>query len=175
VRHDALLPPQVHHVAYLVDDLEAAIRNAVDTFGAGPFFVLRDVPLDATADSEPVEFKHSAAFGQWGSLAMEFMQVDSYGSARLASAMGDPGPRVGHMAWVVPSLNDTIATLDRADLPMLMRARAGDIEFAMYDGRRQYGHHLEIHADSDGFRGFFQLVRDASVDWDGEDPIREPN
>jgi hypothetical protein len=31
----------VHHLAYLVDDLEATVEHLVSKFGAGPFFVLR--------------------------------------------------------------------------------------------------------------------------------------
>jgi hypothetical protein len=175
MRHDALLPSQLHHVAYLVDDLEPAIHNAVETFGAGPFFVLRNVPLQTIAEGEQVDFEHSAAFGQWGPLVMELMQIDRYGSAQLASAMNRRSPTVGHLAWAVPALDATMSQLDRADIPLLMRARTGDIEFAIYDGRPQFGHQLEIHADSDGFRAFFEQVRQASVGWDGTEPIRDPN
>ena len=32
--------------------------------------------------------------------------------------------------------------------------------------------HVELHADSLGLRDFFALIQDASVEWDGSDPLR---
>ncbi len=33
-----------HHSAYVVDDIEATVNRLVGQLGAGPFFVLEDVP-----------------------------------------------------------------------------------------------------------------------------------
>jgi catechol 2,3-dioxygenase-like lactoylglutathione lyase family enzyme len=170
-----LLPARPHHVAYLVDDLELAASNTAEVLGAGPFFVLRDIPLDATSHGAAVDFNHSAAFGQWGPLFMELMQVDHTSTAELTSAFGASGPVLGHVAWAVPDLDVTSAEVEQAGLPLLMWARAGDIEFAMHDARDKLGYLLEIHVESPGFLGFFEQVHQASIDWDGTNPLREPD
>lgn len=37
------------------------------------------------------------------------------------------------------------------------------------------GHHVELHADSQGLRDFFAMIHGASVEWDGSDPLRSPS
>ena len=51
-------------------------------------------------------------------------------------------------------------------------AALGDIHFAYHDATRTLGHHVEVHDDSEGFRGFFAMMRDAGEGWDGRDPLR---
>jgi hypothetical protein len=44
-----LLRPQLgepHHHAYVVDDIEAIAERLANQLGAGPFFLVEDVPLD---------------------------------------------------------------------------------------------------------------------------------
>src|SRR3954454_3566283 len=66
----------IHHLAYLVDDLEAAVEHLVSKFGAGPFFVLRDVAFEhLTSRGEPATFAHDSAFGQCGAVPVEVIQV----------------------------------------------------------------------------------------------------
>jgi hypothetical protein len=35
-----------HHYAYVVDDIAATVERLVDSFGAGPFFRIENVPLE---------------------------------------------------------------------------------------------------------------------------------
>ena len=106
---------------------------------------------------------------------MELMQVDDAGSEELRAAFGGAGPVIGHLAWAVSNLDATSAEVAQADMPLLMRANAGDIEFAMHDARHRLGHLLEIHVESPGFVGFFEQVHQASIGWDGKEPIRDPD
>jgi hypothetical protein len=44
-----LFRPQLgepHHYAYVVDDVEATVSRLVDQLGAGPFFLIDNVPLE---------------------------------------------------------------------------------------------------------------------------------
>ena len=36
----------IHHLGYVVEDLEATVQRLVSELGAGPFFVLRDVSFE---------------------------------------------------------------------------------------------------------------------------------
>ena len=166
-------PP--HHISYAVADLDRAIHRAAETVGAGPFFVLRDVPLTATSGGEPAEFLHSSAFGQWGAVRLEFQQIEHCAPDHVAAAMGSVTPTMNHIGWAVPSLDSAAEALDQAGIPQFLRANIGDIDFTIHDARELYGHNVELHADSDGFRAFFEQVLNASIDWDGQDPIRTPS
>jgi hypothetical protein len=166
---------RIHHVAYAVDDLDAAVLHAVETVGAGPFFAFRNIELTPVSRGEPALFEHSAAFGQWGSVVLEFMTIDRAGPEHVEAALVSATPTINHIGCVVASLDDESAELETRGFPAFLRAGIGDIEFVMHDARALLGHNLEVHQDSEGFRGFFSQVYEAAVDWDGRDPIRELN
>ena len=46
-------------------------------------------------------------------------------------------------------------------------------EFAFIDASRTLGHMIELYEGSDGLKGFYSMVADAAVQWDGKDLIRE--
>ena len=46
------------------------------------------------------------------------------------------------------------------------------VDFAFIDARKLLGHMIEIYPRSDGVVGFYRHVREASVSWSGEDPLR---
>jgi hypothetical protein len=48
----------------------------------------------------------------------------------------------------------------------------GDIDSTLHDAAATLGHHVELHADCQQLRDVFGMVRDASVGWDGSDPLR---
>jgi hypothetical protein len=165
------LSARFHHLAYGVDRLDEAIADAATRLGAGPFFVLRDVPLAAIADGEPVAFEHSSAFGRWGDTFLELMQIDRCDRDRIHT----PIPGINHLAWAVPTLEAAGRELDGGGMPEILRAELGDIAFVLHDAQEQFGHNVELHADSEGFRAFFRQIAEASESWDGRDPIREPD
>jgi hypothetical protein len=66
----------IHHLGYVVEDLETTVQRLVSGLGAGPFFVVRDVPLEeVTSRCEAATFQHDSAFGQCGAMPIEVMQL----------------------------------------------------------------------------------------------------
>jgi hypothetical protein len=57
-------------------------------------------------------------------------------------------------------------------MPEYLSSRLGDVEATLHDGTAVLGHSLEIHAESEGLRGFFAMVMDAARGWDGSRPLR---
>ena len=49
---------------------------------------------------------------------------------------------------------------------------ANGVRFAFADANAAMGHYLELYQESDAIRGFYQFVREASVGWDGRNPVR---
>jgi hypothetical protein len=49
------------------------------------------------------------------------------------------------------------------------------VDLTYHEAARATGHHVELHADSQGLRDFFAMIHGASVEWDGSDPLREPS
>jgi methylmalonyl-CoA/ethylmalonyl-CoA epimerase len=168
----------VHHLAYLVEDLEATVERLVSKFGAGPFFVLRDVAFEhLTSRGEPATFAHDSAFGQCGALPIEVMQVKRLEPERVRMGFAFSVPQLHHTAYVVAAehLGEARDELERRGLRAFLHATNGEIDSTLHDAAQTLGHHVELHADCQQLREVFGMVRDASVGWDGSHPLRSVN
>ena len=161
---DLFRPPlgEPHHHAYVVEDIEATVKRLVDQLGAGPFFLIENVPLEnVVSRGEPAEFVHNSAFG----------------ALRRRRDRADPGPEPGARArregllrlrgrasstsptscrrrrW--PTLR---SSLDERGLPQYLSSQLGGVETTLHDASATLGHDIEIHVDNEGLRGFFGMV-----------------
>jgi methylmalonyl-CoA/ethylmalonyl-CoA epimerase len=166
----------IHHQGYVVAEIEASVERLAESLGAGPFFVVRDVPLErVTSYGEPATFDHDSAFGQCGAMPIEIIQLKRLEPEPLREKFSQSPPRLHHTAYVVARerLAEARDELERRGLPAFLHATMGDLDSTLHDGSLVTGHHLELHADCQGLRDFFGMVRSASVGWDGSDPLRQ--
>ena len=173
-----LFRPQLgepHHCAYVVEDIEATVNRLVDQLGAGPFFLIESVPLtNVLSHGEPAEFVHNSAFGYSGDGAVELIAAISLAPERVEKAFADPRPRIQHVAYVVPpaEVADLRRSLDERGLRQYLSSQLGEVETTLHDASAVLGHDIEIHADNEGLRSFFEMVRGGAEGWDGSDPLR---
>ncbi len=169
-----MLPYPVVQIAYFVPDSQVAALQMVERFGAGPFFFIPRIELSAgEVQGKSQKFLHSSAYGQWGNVMMELVQQDEEGPSpfRMMYQPGEQG--VHHMAMMVDSMQVTYAECERLGLDIAAKAvTLTGTEFAFIDTVAQMGHMIEIYEKSEGLLGFYEMVREASVDWDGSDPVR---
>jgi hypothetical protein len=157
-------------LAYAVPDVRvAAARWIAD--GVGPFFVLDHIEVrDVRVRGEPGAFDHSSAYAWWGGLMVELIQQHDGGPAPLVGTSG-----LHHVAFFVDGRDDAATDLVRRGAPELLFATtAGGLSFAFHDARRTHGHLIEIYEPTARITGFYDMVRDASRGWSGDDPIRSP-
>jgi methylmalonyl-CoA/ethylmalonyl-CoA epimerase len=173
-----LFRPQLgepHHCAYVVEDLEATVNRLVDQLGAGPFFLLENVPLEnVLSRGEPAEFVHNSAFGYCGDGAIELIEAVSLAPERVEKAFSAPRPRIHHVAYVVPptEVDDLRRSLDERGLSEYLGSQLGQVETTLHDASAALGHDIEIHADNKGLHDFFGMVRGGAEGWDGSQPLR---
>jgi len=131
-----------HHYAYVVDDIEATVSRLVDQLGAGPFFLIQNVPLEnVLSRGEPAEFVRNSAH-------------------HVAYAV--PPTEVA----------DLRSSLAERGLTEYLSSRLGEVETTLHDASAALGHDIEIHVDSEGLRDFFEMVRAGADGWDGSEPLR---
>ena len=173
-----LFRPQLgepHHHAYVVEDIEATVNRLVDQLGAGPFFLVQNVPLDnVLSRGEPAEFKHNSAFGACGGGVIELMETISLAPERVEERFSGPRPGIHHVAYAVPrtEVADLRSSLDQRGLPQYLSARLGETENTFHDASASLGHDIEIHLDCQALRDFFGMVRGGAEGWDGSEPLR---
>src|SRR3954454_2236145 len=115
-----------HHIGYVVDDLEAAVHDAVARFGAGPFYFAEHMEFEeVTFKGEPAVFDHSSAFGQWGPIRIEFTVIHHTEPAELGQTMTTSS--VGHVGILVDDLEAASAQLDAAGAPAYHAGRTGPV------------------------------------------------
>lgn len=168
----------IHHLGYVVEDLESTIQRLVGELGAGPFFVVRDVPLEqVTSHGEAATFQHDSAFGQCGAVPIEVLQLKRLEPERVRKAFSQPPPHLHHTAYVVAPerVAEAREDLERRGLPAFLHATLGELDLTYHEAAHTTGHHVELHADNQGLRDFFAMIHAASLEWDGSDPLRSPS
>ncbi len=64
------------------------------------------------------------------------------------------------------------SSLDERGLSQYLSAQLGAVDMTLHDASGALGHDIEIHADSEGLREFFGMVRGGAEAWDGSEPLR---
>ena len=173
-----LFRPQLgkpHHSAYVVEDIATTVSRLVDQLGAGPFFLIENVPLEKVlSHGESAEFVHNSAFGYCGDGAIELIEPVSLAPERVEKGFSAPRPRIQHVAYVVPptEVDELRSSLDERGLAQYLSTWLGGAETTLHDASAALGHDIEIHADNEGLHGFFAMVKGAAEGWDGSEPLR---
>ena len=173
-----LFRPQLgepHHYAYLVEDIEETVNRLVDQLGAGPFFLVENVPLEnVLSRGEPAEFVHNSAFGLCGDGAIELIEAVSLAPERVEKGFSGPRPRIHHVAYAVPptEVADVRRSLDERGLSQYLSSQLGEVDTTLHDASVTVGHDIEIHVDSEALQAFFEMVRGGAKGWDGSQPLR---
>ncbi|MBT3463240.1 MAG: hypothetical protein HN453_13765 [Gammaproteobacteria bacterium] len=164
----------VVQVAYHVPDIEAAAIAMANQTGAGPFFVSRNIVLaHGEHRGEPCPFVHSSAYGQWGAVMVEFVQQDSQGPSPFRDLYQAHERGLHHMAVMTTDIEASYQHFEDHGMPRVTRAVTDSgVEFAFLDALDTLGHFIEIYEASPQLLGFYDFVRTAAVDWQGEAPIR---
>ncbi len=161
-------------VAYHVSDSVKAAEKMAKLYGAGPFFLNERIELEwGIHRGREQKFLHTSAFGQWGSVMLELLQQDEEGPSpfRDMYAPGEEG--IHHTAMIVDSMASAYADCEAAGYEIAAKAMTfGGAEFAFVDTVCELGHMIEIYERSEGLLGFYEMVRQASIDWDGSNLIR---
>jgi catechol 2,3-dioxygenase-like lactoylglutathione lyase family enzyme len=150
--------PDLHHIGYWVDDLDAAMTRWEAELGVGPFQVIEHVRFeefvltvgDQRCDS--AVFDHAAAFAAWGPVVVELGQVRAIDD-RLAAAYGVTPGAISHVSWVVPDAAAESERLARLGCRLINTARSGPISVAWHDGGPLFPHPVEVHQHNEVIAG----------------------
>lgn len=162
-----LIEHATNQISYYVEDLEAFARQHSALFGSGPFFYLDPTTSTVNYRGTEIELTMYTAFGQYGDLQIELVQVLS---------KDNPYTELGHFGfhhfsnWV----DDYDATLEHfagfGIEPLFSFVSGGGLRVAYMDTYELLGHYLEIHAP---IEGFWNMIKAAADNWDGTEVWRK--
>ena len=164
-------PPK--QIAYAVPNAFEAAKKWAEDFGAGPFFISEHIPVtDVLYRGTPATFDHTSAYGQWGDIMVELVQDHGTGPSVVRDLYGPNESGLHHLAYFVDDINHATSFLQSLGFELGMSAVAGPTKFNLIDATQQLGHFIELYEPNTALTGFYDRVKEASIYWDGENPIR---
>ena len=171
-----LFQRNIFQTAWVVDDVESACDSWTKNFGVGPFYVFEfgDTFTDVLYRGKPGKFHILLALAQAGQTQIELIQPIVQESVYRDSV--DSGTTGFHhvCAWT-NDLDADLAKFREIGCASVFSATNGDTRFAYFDTRRYIGCMFEIVDRNEEIEELFKMVADASISWDGTNPIRKGN
>jgi len=159
--------------AWVVDDLESAMRAWIATCSVGPFFVLEHVPMtDLRYRGRPAELDCTIALAQAGRTQIELIvqHCDNASVYRDLVPKGSSG--FHHMAVICDRYDLDLQHYLGAGFAIATSGSFGDTRFAYVDTCAVLGCAIELLEARESILDHFRMIADAAADWDGSDPIR---
>ena len=157
------------------EDIEDAILRWVKLTGAGPFFVLRHVPMvNCVHRGISRAFDHDSAIGQWGDMQIELMHQRCDNLSHLRDLSPDGQTRMASVSWMAPDVDIETRRMAGLGFPVVFHGNIfdGSMSATWFDTSSVLGCYAEVFADSPVIRMAAERCRQASQGWDGRDPIR---
>jgi methylmalonyl-CoA/ethylmalonyl-CoA epimerase len=160
--------------AFVVRDMDQAMRQWTDTLGIGPFLVLPPISPDQYLyRGQDIRPQMRVGLAQAGDVQIEFMQMlsDSPSVYRDLFNFGDEG--LHHLCIFTDDIDEDLAHHRALGMDVPVIGCNGEVRFAFVDARKTLGCMLEIVTDSPLIKAIYGAVRTASENWDGRDPVRQ--
>ncbi|WP_319413513.1 VOC family protein [uncultured Cohaesibacter sp.] len=165
---------EVRQIGYVVKNIEEAMEFWSKTLGIGPWFYaekIADQDFYYKGEKSPIE--RSVALANSGYIQMELVQQLNDAPSMYLDFLNSGRTGAQHFAYWTRNYTEDLARLTAQGLTVGMNGSVGD------DGRYCY-FETEFHpgtvielSEVNGPKGtLFKTIRDASIDWDGKDPIR---
>jgi catechol 2,3-dioxygenase-like lactoylglutathione lyase family enzyme len=165
----------IRQIAYLVNDIEDAMHHWHSVMGIGPFFYIpRRVAAGFQDDGRSRAPEYSFGFAQSGQLQIELIQ--QHNDAPTAFLAWKQAGRQGmhHIAFWTDTFDEAMQRLLTAGHHIIQAVDppGGGNRNAFLARQGHDGTLMEISETSGSKGRFFARVAEASVGWDGTDPVR---
>jgi hypothetical protein len=164
-----------HQLGIVVRDIEAAMLHWTQNMGIGPFFYMHNPPIfDYEYHGKPSALKLRAAFAYSGPMQIELIELvgDTPSSYKEFLDAGNEG--LHHLGFISQNYEADLQRSLDAGLEVEQSGKAINEEgdFAYFASQGHPGTVMELIAETDANRQLFEMVQVASMNWDGNEPIR---
>lgn len=168
----SVLPGPVRQMGYVVTDLDQAIAGWL-ALGVGPWFVMRDMPLEATFRGEPCATTVSLAWSNTGQLQIELIHQKDSTPSIFTEFLAANGPGLHQLAYWTTDFAATMGEVEKAGWPVVWSGGEGyGVRFAYVEPPNSPAAVIEISELTDATAANAIFIHDAAAEWDGSNPIR---
>ncbi len=163
----------VRQLAYVVTDLDAALRYWTETIGAGPFFTIEHCPLeDQKYYGASTHLDISIALGNSGDLQIELIVQHNEADSVYRDFQERGGRGAHHIALMPEDYRGTYQRYIEQGYQAAFECSLGGAPVVYFDTLDSVGHYTELWDNNDVFKNMFLMVENAARNWDGADPVR---
>lgn len=163
----------IAQLGFVVRDLDKALQHWVDFLGVGPFFVADEIKPDqfvhrgrssdatfsaALANSGPTQIELIQPLGEHPSQWQEFLKAGREG--------------LQHVAYWTEDFDVDFAAAQAKGHRVAHGGLLSGGRFVYFDADIADGYAIELSEQSPEKKAVFGAIREAGINWDGQDPIR---
>jgi hypothetical protein len=165
---------EIRQLGYVVHDIEAAMAYWSNTLGVGPWFYNPKVPIkNYQYLGKTYEPHNSVALANSGFVQVELIQCrnDVPSMYRDFLLAGNTG--LQHVAYWTDTYDADLVRLEKQGFKPVMSGEVGERgRFIYFDTEYHPGTVIELSEVAGPKGKMFDLIRAASRNWDGSDPVR---
>jgi catechol 2,3-dioxygenase-like lactoylglutathione lyase family enzyme len=164
----------VSQLAYVVRDLDAALKYWTEIVRAGPFFVYKRIAItDQRYRGAESNIDLTVALGYSGDLQIELIFCEDDAPSVYKEFLDAGRVGVHHVGIMPVDYSATVAQYTSQGIEAAFECSLGGAPVVYFDTVAQLGHFTEFWDNSPVFKDFFASIASAAKDWDGRDPVRE--
>lgn len=160
--------------AFVVPDIEAAMRQWLRAGSTGPFIVMPHVsPSNGLYRGQPAQLEMTCAFAQAGQMQIELIEQHCDNPSIYRDMFPKGAGGFHHLCyWSDGTIAGEVEHFRARGIEPGYLASFGALNFGYFDARGQLGCFIEVLEREPGTLALFEMVAEAAKDWDGNDPIR---
>lgn len=164
---------EVMQLAFVPTDFDAAIAHWTTVMGVGPFFLMEGIHLEGMKyRGKPTEAVFDLALAYWGEMQIELIRPRDQHPSIYTGEYADVGGGLHHVCILVDDIEQAYAACVRHNCEIVIEGSLGNSQVIYADPGAGPGHLIEVlQQDSDG-PDLFGMIKAASQDWDGSQPLR---
>lgn len=174
---NVLVAKQYCQIAWVVDDLDKAVRQWQQTAQIGPFFVGAHVGGmigNAMHRGRAVDIDISCAIAQAGSVQIELIKQHGNDPSPYRDAFAEGESGLHHICSFVDDVEAERRNYREHGFEIVLDGLiAGQTPVSYIDTRPMLGCMTELMASGGLVGEMYAAVAAAAADWDGTDPVRE--
>ena len=161
----------VMQIAFVPVDFDAAIKHWTRVMGVGPFFLIENIALaEMRYLGEPSDCVFTIALAYWGEMQVELIRQENDAPSIYRGC--DDGA-LHHTCVLTDNIEQARHTAAESGATVLVEAKVGADGAVLYiDTGGGPGSIVEILQPASGSDVLFSMIKDASLDWDGSNPLR---
>jgi hypothetical protein len=165
---------QIRQLGYVVHDIEAAMDQWSRTLGVGPWFYNPKVPIENYRYRGEAYAPHnSVALANSGFVQVELIQTRNDVPSMYRDFLQAGRTGLQHVAYWTAHYDDDLARLRAQGFAPVMSGEVGaQGRFVYFDTEFHPGTVIELSEVAGPKGRMFDMIRRASEDWDGQDPVR---